>query len=223
MNERSFSRAVPASPAPARVPDLFEGLPPRRADLLRAALSLFVERGFEATSVPDVARRAGMATGTVYLHVRSKEHLVNLLLAHLRGRVAHQLVERVRARDPLRAQFDAIWAVFSAQLLQHPEAVAFCDLHHHATYLTPEAQASWEPARRLLDQHVRAGRKARVYRDLPPGALRALMAGAILGLSKLMRVGEVRATPALLVEAGEAVWAGLLRPRSPRRAQSEAR
>jgi AcrR family transcriptional regulator len=206
-----------------RADDLFAGLPAGRAALLRAALDLFVERGFEATSVPAVARRAGMATGSVYLHVKSKEQLVNVLLAHLRGRVAGRLVERVDLAASVREQFDAIWDVFAAQLVGHPEAVAFCDLHHHAAYLTPETLDAWEPARRVLDAHVAAGRRQGLYRELPPGALRALMAGAILGISKLARMGEVNATPRLLEQVREAVWAGLRRPKPARRAAKERR
>jgi len=204
--------------AASAVPDLFVGLPSKQASLLRAALDLFVERGFGATSVPAVALRAGMATGTVYLHFRSKEELVNTLLAQVRGHAAARLVAEVDLEAPLRAQFDAIWGVFASQLLAHPDAVAFCDLHHHAAYLTPAAQEAWEPARRLLEAHVRQGRRSRVYRDLPPGALRALMAGALLGLSKMARVGEVKPTHELLLRVGEAVWAGLQRPRAVRRA-----
>ncbi len=209
--------------AAAAAPDLFADAPSKQARLLRAALDLFVERGFGATSVPAVARRAGMATGTVYLHFRSKEELVNALLAHVRGHAAARLLDAVDPHAPLRAQFDAIWGVFAAQLLEHPDAIAFCDLHHHAAYLTPAAQEAWEPARRLLDAHVRQGRRSRVYRDLPPGALRALMAGALLGLSKMARMGEVKPTRDLLVRVGEAVWAGLQRPRAVRRAAGRIR
>lgn len=195
--------------------DLFDGLPPRRAGLLRAALDLFVERGFEATSVPEVARRAGMATGTIYLHFRSKEDLVNGLLAHLRGRITAELEQALGAARGVRAAFLAAWRVFAAYVLDHPRAVAFCDLHHHAAYLTPATQAAWEPSRRLLEAHFRAGQRAGIYRREPAAVLRALFVGPLIGLAKLARLGELRLTPAVLAASAEAVWAGLARPRGP--------
>lgn len=214
-------RNAPASRVPTSAPPgasrLFADLPPKQARLLRAALDLFVERGFDATSVPEVARRAGIATGSMYLQFRDKRDLVNALLAHLRGHVAARLVAEVDARAPLRRQFDAIWAVFSEHLLRHPEAFAFCDLHHHATYLNPKALDAWKPGGDVLDAHVRLGRRRGAYRDLPAGALRALLAGAILGASKVARMEELRLTPALMRELREAVWAGLQRPRGTRR------
>lgn len=47
----------------------------RPAELLAAALELFVERGFTATKLEDVAARAGVSKGTLYLYFSSKEAL----------------------------------------------------------------------------------------------------------------------------------------------------
>jgi len=47
----------------------------RPAELLAAALELFVERGYAATRLEDVARRAGVSKGTVYLYFPGKEDL----------------------------------------------------------------------------------------------------------------------------------------------------
>src|ERR1700732_3079103 len=47
----------------------------RRAAILKAALEEFSERGFAAARLDDVARRAGVAKGTIYLYFRDKEAL----------------------------------------------------------------------------------------------------------------------------------------------------
>lgn len=47
----------------------------RPQELLAAALDLFVERGFAATRLEDVARRAGVSKGTLYLYYANKEEL----------------------------------------------------------------------------------------------------------------------------------------------------
>lgn len=48
----------------------------RPQELLDAALDLFVERGFAATRSEDVAARAGVSKGTLYLYYPSKEELL---------------------------------------------------------------------------------------------------------------------------------------------------
>jgi AcrR family transcriptional regulator len=47
----------------------------RPQELLAAALDLFVDRGYAATRLEDVARRAGVSKGTLYLYFENKEEL----------------------------------------------------------------------------------------------------------------------------------------------------
>lgn len=47
----------------------------RPQELLAAALDLFVDRGYAATRLEDVARRAGVSKGTLYLYFENKEDL----------------------------------------------------------------------------------------------------------------------------------------------------
>lgn len=47
----------------------------RPGEILDAALACFTERGFAATRLEDVAQRAGVTKGTLYLYFRNKEEL----------------------------------------------------------------------------------------------------------------------------------------------------
>ena len=80
----------------------------RRAAILAAALEEFAARGFAATRLDDVARRAGVAKGTIYLHFRDKEslfqELVRSMLSPLVG-----TIEAAALRDlPIRAVVETI-------------------------------------------------------------------------------------------------------------------
>jgi AcrR family transcriptional regulator len=52
----------------------------RPGELLDAALSLFVEKGFAATRAEEVAARAGVSKGTLFLYFQSKEDLFNAVV-----------------------------------------------------------------------------------------------------------------------------------------------
>src|SRR5437899_6672683 len=84
----------------------------RRAAILAAALEEFAARGFAATRLDDVARRAGVAKGTIYLHFRDKEslfqELVRAMLSPLVG-----TIEAAALRDlPIRAVVEMIVDLF---------------------------------------------------------------------------------------------------------------
>src|SRR5258708_16501064 len=63
-----------ASRAPRMAPEA------RREAILKAALSVFAAHGFEAARLEDVAARAGVAKGTLYLYFRDKEALFEALV-----------------------------------------------------------------------------------------------------------------------------------------------
>jgi len=62
----------------------------RPGELLEAALDLFVEKGFAATRVEEVAARAGVSKGTLFLYFPSKE---DLFKAVVRENVVHPVTQ----------------------------------------------------------------------------------------------------------------------------------
>jgi AcrR family transcriptional regulator len=84
----------------------------RREAILAAALEEFSSQGFAATRLDDVAKRAGVAKGTIYLHFRDKEslfqELIRTMLTPLVGSI-----EALRDADiPMRALADQIVELF---------------------------------------------------------------------------------------------------------------
>lgn len=64
----------------------------RHAAVLEAAQSLFLAQGVESTSIDAIAKRAGVAKGTVYLYFASKEHIARELETRFNARI----VDRAR-------------------------------------------------------------------------------------------------------------------------------
>jgi AcrR family transcriptional regulator len=79
------SRSVRPAKAGGRRRRNGEGAPDRREAILAAALDEFSARGFAAARLDDVARRAGVAKGTIYLYFRDKEALFQDLVRSVIG------------------------------------------------------------------------------------------------------------------------------------------
>jgi AcrR family transcriptional regulator len=99
-NRRRGERAAPAEAAKPALPQAPSSGPlsgraaraaERRQAIIDAALEEFISRGFTATRLDDVARRAGVAKGTIYLHFKDKEsmfeELIRTALVPLIGRL----------------------------------------------------------------------------------------------------------------------------------------
>ena len=79
-------------------------------ELLDAALDLFVERGFAATRSEDVAARAGVSKGTLYLYYPSKEEL-------LKAVIRHNVVNQIAEGSEIVRQFEGNSAELLAMVL----------------------------------------------------------------------------------------------------------
>jgi len=71
---------VRKSPQPAVKPTRADKSAQRRDAILAAAIEEFSTRGFAAARLDDVAQRAGVGKGTIYLHFRDKEALFQELV-----------------------------------------------------------------------------------------------------------------------------------------------
>jgi AcrR family transcriptional regulator len=80
MHHSPVSRSASLSPARGEA-----GRHPRHAEILAAAFEEFAAKGYSRTRLEDVARRAHIAKGTIYLYFRNKEAL-------FRG-VVHSLIQ----------------------------------------------------------------------------------------------------------------------------------
>ena len=61
-------------------PNRAERAAERRQAIIEAALDEFIARGFAATRLDDIAKRAGVAKGTIYLHFKDKESMFEELI-----------------------------------------------------------------------------------------------------------------------------------------------
>ena len=72
-----------------------------RTLILDAARHVFVTCGYESTSIREVARRAGISHGTIYLHFRDKDDLLYQVSEHEFSLLLGRLRALPRTRDPI--------------------------------------------------------------------------------------------------------------------------
>ena len=79
----------------------------RRQAIIEAAMEEFISRGFAATRLDDIAKRAGVAKGTIYLHFKDKEsmfeELIRTAIVPLVGRMQGPLPTGGTVRDLIEA------------------------------------------------------------------------------------------------------------------------
>lgn len=143
-----------------------------RSRILDASLELFQERGFDKTSMRDIAARAGLSLGATYYHFRSKDDLVFAFYARTQEdaeREARLVIEgstrfdeRLRSLLAMRLDHLAGYRGFFAVLVRH----AF-DADHPLSPFGAESAATRDAAIAIMAAAI-DGSDLRVHPDLAP-------------------------------------------------------
>jgi TetR/AcrR family transcriptional regulator, cholesterol catabolism regulator len=195
-------------------------LPSRRAEICRTAAALFRDRGFDATSVSDVARALGLTKAGLYHYFESKEALLFEIMSYGLDRVRDEVVVPVSAvRDP-EERLTQIVMRHACLATQGRGAV---------THLGDEIRALPPAARRQLEERMRkyvnlvrdtlvALKATGRLRDVDPSVAAFNVIGMILWLPRWFRQDGRLSQHQVAKEIAKLALGGLLRPAPPRRA-----
>jgi len=143
----------------------------RPAEIIAAALESFAERGFAATRLEDIAARAGVTRGTLYLYFPSKEELFKAV-------VRQSIVPIIARGEAMVANSHEPSAeLLRKLLLSIPMAVAGSPVSAIPKLVLSEARNFPDLARFYLREVVRRGRrllKAIIERGIARGEFRAV-------------------------------------------------
>ncbi len=136
----------------------------RRLEILRATLRCFARRGFDATTLQDIAREAGVAVGTFYLYFRDKSAALEAL-ARTNEERTRELFEEIEASaEAPTARFQRLFELsFDAVSTPEGEESLRFELQLWAKALT---EPELEPLRRGIPT-LWVERLSRWLRELP--------------------------------------------------------
>jgi len=80
----------------------------RRAQIIASAVAVFAERGFEAATMSDIARHAGVGQGTIYRYVASKRELLDLVFDYSVEEVVRVVRPMLFVDQPLNGPADVL-------------------------------------------------------------------------------------------------------------------
>ena len=159
----------------------------RPQELLEAALSLFVEKGFAATRSEEVAAKAGVSKGTLYLYFPSKEELFKAVVREALGsKIAEGISELAKHQGSMaelltwmlwtwwerlgRTPAGGIHKIMMSEARNFPELAAFYN------------DEVIDPCCELLAEVVRRGVASGEFREVDPDAAVMVLIGPMLHL-----------------------------------------
>jgi AcrR family transcriptional regulator len=166
------------------------------AAVLRAAIALFNRKGYDATSIGDVADELGVTKSAVYHHVPSKEHLLSEALDEALAGLEAAVDEAVATEDSAYERLRGVVRRSVEVLVDHQPAVTLLLRVHGNT----ETENVALRRRRRIDARLatlvgQAAAEGALRADVDPDLVSRLLFGMINSLVEWYRPeGPVEAT-----------------------------
>ena len=158
----------------------------KRRRIIDAAVDVFAEKGFFGARVSEIAERAGVADGTIYLYFKSKDEILISLfeekMAEILDRFQKMLAEVEDPAEKIRRYIIDHLTLVAAQpkLMQ----VLTVELRQSARFMKEYSPQAFAKYLALLGSILEEGQKKGVFRrNFDPATLRRALFGAIDELS----------------------------------------
>ncbi len=134
--------------------------PKRTRDrLVRAALELFTTQGYHGSTTPQIAKRAGIAEGTIYRHFASKEHLFNEIYRAGVRRLA-QAVANCDPSLPCRERLLAVGTEWHALAVREPALIKLLFFADVTDLLDHKSRSEFRALRMSLEEIIASGKSS---------------------------------------------------------------
>jgi AcrR family transcriptional regulator len=164
--------------------------------IFEATLRLTGQVGLSGLKMSNIAKEAGMASGTLYIYFKSKEELLNALYLQLERQGASGITQHIQ-HLPVPTQFYKMWRAALKELVTNSLRVIFMDQFVRSPYISEENQATDQAFKTYLYRLLDQGKEEGLIRNSDNAILVAL----IMGFIRQYAFHLVETQPKLLSEA----------------------
>ncbi|HEY3890702.1 MAG TPA: TetR/AcrR family transcriptional regulator [Bradyrhizobium sp.] len=170
----------------------------RRAAIIEAAMDEFIARGYAATRLDDVAKRAGVAKGTIYLHFKDKESMFEELI---RTAIV-PLISRIAAPAPVGGSVRDMLEGFARTFIEEMATTRRGDIVRLVVAEGPRFPAIADFYYREVVSRGLAGLRALIEAGIARGEIRR---------SELAQFPQIMVAPAIVA----VIWKSLFETHAP--------
>jgi len=158
----------------------------KRDQIMTAALGLFIENGFDKTPTSAISKAAGVATGTLFHHFKTKEELIDTIYEEIKFSLRDMLAPTLAGQTELKAIFHDVWIMMLEWTLENPEKYRFLHQFGESALISANTrertQEAFSDFCNLVENAIEAG----TFRPLPVDVCMGLMSSHLYASSNYL-------------------------------------
>ncbi len=189
----------------------------RQAELLEKAIEVFAERGYQATTMDEIAERAGVSKGMLYIYFKNKEALFGAVFRWFGMMTGEMVLEAMSGVDDEAEQIRRIAATWAEVAIHHRDFVPlFLDFWAAASMkgmrndYAEDLATMYEEYRSMLIGIIEQGKANGKFRqDVDSRAIAYLLVGGMDGIFIQSWLSNPDNVDSLMMSATEMLLRGI--------------
>ncbi len=174
--------------------------------IMQVTLDLVIEVGFHGLSMAKIAKRAGVATATIYVYFDNTEAILNQLYMDLKQVVARDIVKGYKPFMSAEEGYKRIWRNQFESLVKYSKEYLFLEQFANSPYITnisrEEGMRQFQP---VLDFFIREKEKGGI-RDMPTEVLFPMFFAPLSAIARNVNAGHLEAEGEAIDLAMDSSW-----------------
>lgn len=171
-----------------------------------ATLRLFETQGIAGINMANVAKEAGIATGTVYIYFKSKEELLNTLFKETKIRSAEKIAKGYSTTDSVKIVFNRMWLQYFKFSLEYYSESLFHEHFSISPLLSKENKKLSDEALSPIFNLIERAKKEKLIKSLDTMLLFFQIKGSMQAFTSAVKSGYVKPSKNNIEQAMNMCW-----------------
>jgi len=108
----------------------------RKEQILKATIEIIAVEGVNGSPVSQIARKANVATGTIYHHFKSKDEIINEIYLNIKKNFGLVIENRKAKKKGSKEEFESVWLGFYNYFIENPMEFKFIQQIEYCPIIT---------------------------------------------------------------------------------------
>lgn len=140
---------------------------PKYNQIIEAAVQVIAENGYHASQVSKIAKKAGVADGTIYLYFKNKEDILISVFEEKMGQFINRISDEIKKKDNANDKLYVLIQMHFRQLSEDPHlaVVTQLELRQSNPALRIQINKVLKPYLAVIDSIIQEGIEEKIFRN----------------------------------------------------------